>query len=98
MCVCTHVRVCAGHSGAVDRYDRLTSACYQRECAAQCYLSQHGLLGAPEQQPDQATGQPEIIETGKRAMRGHTEGEERVGGRGTGTYDRSTGGRMKSGE
>lgn len=33
------------------------------------------LPGAPEHQPDQATGQPEIMETGKRAMRGHMEGK-----------------------
>lgn len=47
-------------------------------------------LEPPEQPCDQATGQPEIIETGKRAMRGHTEG----GGAGrTATCDRGWWGR-----
>ncbi|CAB1416344.1 unnamed protein product [Pleuronectes platessa] len=93
--LCVRAHVCV-HSGAVDRYDKLTSTCYHRECVAQCYLSELGLPGAPEHQLDQATGQPEIIETGNRAMRGHTEAEG--GGGGAGTCDRRTGGRMKAGE
>lgn len=59
---------------AVDSYERLTSTCYQRKCAAQCYLSQHDLPGAPEPPPDQTTGQSGIMETGKGATRGQTEG------------------------
>lgn len=47
-----------------------------------------GRLEPPEHRSDQATGQPEIIETGKRAMRGHTDGgeeeEEEEGRRGRG--------------
>ena len=65
---------------------------------AQCYLSKHGLPGSPQHQPDQATGQPEIIETGKRAMRGQMEGERKKRWVGGGAYDRRIHGGKKAGE
>lgn len=73
--MCSHVKVCV-QGRAVDSYERLTSTCYQRKCVAQCCLSQHDLPGAPEPPPDHTTGQSGIIETGKGAMRGQTEGRD----------------------
>lgn len=72
MCVCKSVCV---HTVELDRYDRLTSTCYWEE-SVQPSVTCHNTscLEPPEQPCDQVIGQPEIIETGKRAMRGHTEG------------------------
>lgn len=77
--MCVRKSVCV-HTVELDRYDRLTSTCYWEE-SVQPSVTCHNTscLEPPEQPCDQDTGQPEIIETGKRAMMGHTEG---VGGGG----------------
>lgn len=89
MCVCKSMCV---HTVELDRYDRLTSTCYWEE-SVQPSVNRHNTscLEPPKQPCDQATGQPEIIETGKRAMRGHTDGGG--AGRRTATCDRGWWGR-----